>query len=159
MKGASAPEEISPHIDLGLSAYLPEDYVEDTPVRLSLYRRIVVGTAVDEIDELSLELRDRFGSLPEPAEALLALARLRVLAKQLRIVRIEAADGASLLTFAPSTPVTVPGLLDLIKEDGGLKLVSQNTLRLENPPGPWREKVAHVEKQLRSLLECASVSL
>jgi transcription-repair coupling factor (superfamily II helicase) len=67
-------------LDLPLKAYLPENYIPDTDVRLEMYREMADVRTSRQVQEVAKELRDRFGAPPPPAEALLELLRLRVLA-------------------------------------------------------------------------------
>ena len=75
-------------LDLPVTALLPEDYVSDTELRLNMYRHIASVSTVEEVDELSDELQDRFGPYPDEVEHLLALIRLRIRAVDLGIESI-----------------------------------------------------------------------
>src|SRR5436853_2424529 len=81
-----------PSIDLKIPAYLPNDYVEDTPTRLGLYGRLASARGLDEVEDLAQELRDRFGEPPEAAKNLLYIVRLRALATAGGIEAIAAND-------------------------------------------------------------------
>ncbi len=77
----AGPEiELAPLIELPLQAYLPEDYVASEELRIKLYQRLAAVQDEDELDNLRRELEDRFGLLPEPAEDLLYVLRVRLLA-------------------------------------------------------------------------------
>ena len=78
--------------------YLPEDWIPDPSVRLSLYIRLARLTEASEIDIFEEELLDRFCTLPEPAERLLAQARLRSSAKDAKIMRIDVGQAGVALT-------------------------------------------------------------
>ena len=71
-----------PTIDLPLNAYLPQEYVAESDLRLRLYRRMTVLTTRQEVEEMARELEDRFGPRPKPVENLLYLLRLKLLAAQ-----------------------------------------------------------------------------
>jgi transcription-repair coupling factor (superfamily II helicase) len=85
-----------PTVDLPIDAYLPEDYVTDEAVRLRLYRRMTEVTRLDEVAAMEQELRDRFGDLPEPAQNLIYVLRLRVLAAQAG-VQFVACEGRTIV--------------------------------------------------------------
>jgi transcription-repair coupling factor (superfamily II helicase) len=72
------PLEKSVQISLPLDAYLPEPYVQDSTLRLQLYRRLASVTREQEIDEMRAELEDRFGPVPEEAENLFYQLRLKL---------------------------------------------------------------------------------
>jgi hypothetical protein len=79
LKGEAAEVRMEPRLLTDWSAYLPDDYVPDEHEKLNLYRRLADSRTLDELDDLTLEMMDRFGQLPPPAVALLELRRLRVL--------------------------------------------------------------------------------
>ena len=72
----SGPPEI--RIDLPVDARIPDSYVEDQDLRLEAYRRLAAADTHAEVDDVVAEWEDRFGPLPEEAQGLISLARLRV---------------------------------------------------------------------------------
>ena len=91
-------ERWSPELNLGLAGRLPETWIPEPEIRVALYARLAKveeGAALDTIEE---ELADRFGALPPEAETLLALVRVRTLARATGIARIDAGPGAIALT-------------------------------------------------------------
>ena len=79
MRGDKAPPAPPTDVTLDIPCYLPDDYIASPEVKLDLYRRLGAATVVDQVDEIKDEVRDRFGPLPPPADAYLAVARLRLL--------------------------------------------------------------------------------
>jgi len=79
-------------IETDSDAYLPEDYIEDSEQRVEIYRRISSIKEFTEIEELKEELRDRYGTIPVPAEALLSIISLKLLAFNLKINKISVRD-------------------------------------------------------------------
>jgi len=78
IKGDPSPvEETLPEIQMGISAFLPEDYVEDVHQRLILYKRISLAAAVEDLGEIRSELADCYGPLPAPADNLLRVIGIR----------------------------------------------------------------------------------
>jgi transcription-repair coupling factor (superfamily II helicase) len=72
-----------------IEASLPPDYIEEERVRVALYRRIAEAAYGRELSDLEVEVRDRFGPLPPPAQRLLKLARLRILAAARGVQSVE----------------------------------------------------------------------
>jgi transcription-repair coupling factor (superfamily II helicase) len=72
-------------LDLPMTALIPDDYIQDTELRLNTYRQIAAVQTLDEVEDLADELQDRFGPFPEEIEHLLALIRLRIRATDLGI--------------------------------------------------------------------------
>jgi transcription-repair coupling factor (superfamily II helicase) len=75
-------------VELPINAHLSDQYVPGERIRLDLYRRLADATSGAVVDEIRDELIDRFGALPEEAEALLKVAQLRALAKSLKLTEV-----------------------------------------------------------------------
>ncbi len=80
----------SPTIQLGSSVLIPEEYVKDLAVRLSLYRRIADIREKAEIEALAAEMIDRFGKLPPEVDNLLEVVAIKILCRIANIERVEA---------------------------------------------------------------------
>ena len=78
LKGEPRPQPVDLKLDLPDAAHLPATYVEAEDVRLEAYRRLTAVRTDEQIEDVRTEWEDRFGPLPEPAGALLDVARLRV---------------------------------------------------------------------------------
>ncbi len=72
----------------GVSALIPEDYIEESEVRVAFYRRIAGAKNLGELEEIKDELIDRFGPLPQMAEELFFITSLKILAKEREVERI-----------------------------------------------------------------------
>jgi transcription-repair coupling factor (superfamily II helicase) len=83
--GQPALEQGPVTLDLPMTALIPEDYIQDTELRLNTYRQIAAVKTMSDVDDLADELADRFGAFPEEVEHLLALIRLRIRATDLGI--------------------------------------------------------------------------
>ena len=108
------PLGITAEIKLHVPALLPEDYCGDIHERLILYKRMASCTDDTQLDEIYQELIDRFGLLPDPVRALLDCHRLRIEAKQLGIIRIDAGPDNIQLQFVPEPPVEAAKIIQLI---------------------------------------------
>ncbi|MDX9980369.1 MAG: transcription-repair coupling factor [Lentisphaeria bacterium] len=74
------------------TAALPADYIPDSVRRVELYRRIARLATLAEVDEMEVELADRFGLPPPPVETLLAVARVRCLARAAKVTSVRVWD-------------------------------------------------------------------
>ncbi|MFT4227722.1 transcription-repair coupling factor [Micropruina sp.] len=99
-RGEQAEPEPEMKIELPVEAHLPVDYVESERLRLEMYKRLALVNDEAGIAEVRDELVDRYGPLPESAEALLAVARFRLLAKSKGITEIIMAGTA--VRFSPA---------------------------------------------------------
>ncbi len=82
------PKLPPPVIKLIMAAHLPLEYVPDLSIRLDLYRRLLDTDSLDELENITEEIRDRFGSMPGPVEDLLYTVRLRVLGAKVGVQNI-----------------------------------------------------------------------
>ena len=83
---------IDVNVNLPSQAFLPRQYVHDMRMKIDLYRRLTRVGSEDELDDFRFELTDRFGPLPDPADRLLRVMRLRILAARWQIDSIHLED-------------------------------------------------------------------
>ncbi|MCX6429871.1 MAG: transcription-repair coupling factor [Actinobacteria bacterium] len=75
-------------VELPINAHLSHEYVPGERLRLDLYRRLADATSAAVVEEIGIELVDRFGELPQEASALLGVAQLRALAKERKLTEV-----------------------------------------------------------------------
>lgn len=108
------PENIT--VELHLPALLPTDYLPDVSKRLHYYQSIAQALDTQTLDQIQIELIDRYGLLPKPAQYLFQITPLKWLAKTLGITKIEAGTKGGRLTFNPkTTQLHLPLLIQLIQ--------------------------------------------
>jgi len=90
-------------IEIPINAHLPEEYVPGERLRLDLYRRLADVQSDADVDSIAAELIDRFGDLPETAQALLGVAKLRALAKGQKLREVVISG-----KFLRLSPLTLP---------------------------------------------------
>jgi transcription-repair coupling factor (superfamily II helicase) len=78
----SKVEEPAVSIDLKIPAFIPEYYIENTRARFNIYQRMAKITEMSEVNDIALELIDRFGETPEEVANLLYVVELRKLAQE-----------------------------------------------------------------------------
>jgi transcription-repair coupling factor (superfamily II helicase) len=109
------PLEHGPEIDLKLAALLPADYMPDVHMRLILYKRIASAASEEELNELQVEMIDRFGLLPEPAKSLFRLALLKLKAAPLGVQRIEAGAQSGRIIFNAEPQIDPQAVIRLVQ--------------------------------------------
>jgi transcription-repair coupling factor (superfamily II helicase) len=82
LRGDGPAERPEVRVELPVDAHIPHDYVTGERLRLEAYTRIAAIDSVHDIDAVRDELSDRFGLVPDQVENLLAVARLRFVARQ-----------------------------------------------------------------------------
>ena len=127
--GITAPvaDRWSPQITIGAALLIPEDYVADLSVRLSLYRRLAEIEDEGEIESVAAELVDRFGKLPVEVEQLLQVVAIKALSRRANVERVEAGPKGIVLAFRDNVFSNPDGLIAFIREQG-------SGVRMRNDP-------------------------
>ncbi|HTV97986.1 MAG TPA: transcription-repair coupling factor [Steroidobacteraceae bacterium] len=132
------PLAAGPEVELHLPALIPEDYVPDVHLRLVLYKRIAGAESREELDELKVEMIDRFGPLPPYTQSLFRATRIKLRAGQLGIRKIDAGATGGYVAFDEDNKVDAKRVLKLIQSrpkdyrlDGPLKLRFAHDARTE----------------------------
>ncbi len=114
--GISAPvaDKWSPQITIGTPVLIPEDYVTDLPVRLSLYRRLAEIEDERAIEAFAAELVDRFGPLPAEVEYLLQVVAIKTLCRRANVERIEVGPKGAVLALRDNVFANPDGLIAYI---------------------------------------------
>ena len=100
---ALKPQDWSPQLNLGLEVFIPDSYVADLNLRLSLYRQVSSLETEKELRSFAAELVDRFGKLPNPVENLLEVIKLKNDCKKLNIHKIDVGPKGVLISFYKDT--------------------------------------------------------
>ena len=108
-------DDWSPQINLGVAVLIPEDYVEDLTIRLSLYRRLADISTAEERESFAAELIDRFGPLPEPTRQLLEVTAIKVQCKALGISKLDSGIKGAVFAFRPDTVMDPARLMELVR--------------------------------------------
>ena len=139
-------------IELRVPTLLPDDYIPDVNMRLSIYKRIASTADADALEDLRIELVDRFGLLPKPAQNLLQVARLRQQATPLGIKRIEVSERAGYIDFAEQTRVNPTYLVGLLQSQPRIyRMDGPTRLRFQIPSCDGDARLQLVESLLAEL--------
>jgi len=118
-------------IDLGESAIIPESYLPDVSLRLSFYRKLSQVKNNSEIEDIQVELIDRFGLLPEPIKLLCEQTRLRLEAELLGITKIKAGKTSAKIEFAEKPLIDPIKIIKLLQTESSLyKMSGPNGLQV-----------------------------
>lgn len=93
-------------IDVDGDRFLPDDYIVDNQQRFEMYKRLAELNSPEGVEDLTLELTDRFGSPPEEARRLLDMARARVWARRAQVAQATARGNAWSVVFKPEATIT-----------------------------------------------------
>jgi transcription-repair coupling factor (superfamily II helicase) len=114
LRGETYISEVDPDLSVDVEALLPETYVEDIGVRLSLYKRYARATSADDIAHLDQELRDRFGSPPLAAIRFSEVMRIKTQLRQMRALGLSATARTATLHLREDTPLNAARLVPFI---------------------------------------------
>ncbi|MEE8118043.1 MAG: transcription-repair coupling factor, partial [Gammaproteobacteria bacterium] len=108
----------APEVNLRTPALIPGDYVPDIHIRLVLYKRIAGAGSKEELDDLQVEMIDRFGLLPDATRRLFDITALKLRATPLGIRKLEASDQGGRIIFYPNPPIDGTTIIDLLQRKG-----------------------------------------
>jgi transcription-repair coupling factor (superfamily II helicase) len=147
----TGPLAATTEINLHAPALLPDAYCGDVHTRLSLYKRLASAEKSEQIDALLEEITDRFGKLPAQGQTLFDTHRLRVLARSYGVQKIDAAPGATTITFKADPPIDALAIIELVQRQRHIKLAGNEKLRIERALPEARDRAQMVRDVLRAL--------
>nr|WP_316862791.1 transcription-repair coupling factor [uncultured Cohaesibacter sp.] len=110
----------SPQISIGTPVLIPDNYVHDLQLRLSLYRRLADLVEANEIDEFGAELIDRFGPQPDEVKHLLKIVYIKGLCRKANVEKIDAGPKGVVIAFRNNEFANPAALVHYITEQGSL---------------------------------------
>ncbi len=157
LKSGNQPElerslEHGTEIDLQVSALLPADYLPDVHSRLVLYKRIASAAHVDDLNELQIEMIDRFGLLPDAAKNLLKVTELKLMAQPIGIQKIDGGGQGFRIIFGAEPNMDQMAILKLIQtEPQTYKLDGAEKLRVIKKLPEAADRFQTVEELLKKI--------
>jgi len=106
-------EEVETMIDLNYNAYIPDEYISESTVKMEVYKKILSVKNEEEIKNILKELFDRFGSVPSEIEALFEISRLKIKASSIGVESIIEKDRYIEITFSKYSKVDVIKVMNL----------------------------------------------
>ncbi|MEN2994659.1 MAG: transcription-repair coupling factor [Thermodesulfovibrio sp.] len=89
LKGETLPTLKLPEIKFSIAAFIPEEYIRETSMRIRIYRKLNQITEENEIEKLYDEVSDRFGTPPKEVENLFKIAHIRILVSKIKISEVK----------------------------------------------------------------------
>jgi len=148
----AAPLATTTEINLHVPALLPADFCGDVHERLSIYKRLANCESQEAIDGLHEELIDRFGKLPDAVKALIETHRLRIAAKEVGIVKIDAHGEAVNMQFMPKPPIDPMKIITLIQKHRHIKLNGQDKLKITASMPDLTARVTQIKTAIKQLI-------
>ncbi|HKX77935.1 MAG TPA: transcription-repair coupling factor [Novosphingobium sp.] len=133
---------LSPQITVDAPIMIPEDYVPDLAVRMTLYRRLNDAENTAEIESLSAEMIDRFGPLPDATQNLMRLIEIKRQAIEAHIAKIDVGARGALVSFHNDAFPNPEGLIEYAaKREGTIKLRPDNRLQVNRAWGDPKSRL------------------
>ena len=155
MGDADAAEEEagwSPVINMGAAVLIPDAYVEDLTVRLSLYRRIATMETAEDLDQLTAELVDRFGPVPEEVKNLLDTISIKILCRMTNIAKVDAGPKGLSLAFRNNSFANPDRLIaHIASKNGQMQLTGDHRLVVKQTI-PLSSRAKTVKRALEELV-------
>jgi len=145
------PLGVTTEINLHTPALLPSDYCGDIHQRLMIYKRLANCNTLDELDDMHQELVDRFGLPPVPAHVLLDSHRLRIMAKPLGIIKLDASSEAISVQFIPNPPIDPMKIITMIQSKRHIKLNGPDKLKIDLKYGDLTQRVLAIKNLFKEL--------
>jgi transcription-repair coupling factor (superfamily II helicase) len=134
-------------LELQIPALLPDAYVADVSMRLTLYKRIASAASEKQLDDLKVELIDRFGLLPEPCKNLFAISRLRQRCNALGIKRIQVSDNGGFVEFSDKPAIEPMIIITMVQTRSELyKMQGPSKLRFDRELESPQQKLSFVQQ-------------
>ncbi|OHX20302.1 transcription-repair coupling factor [Chromobacterium sphagni] len=146
-----APLGVTTEINLHSPALLPDAYCPDVHERLLIYKRLASCEAEGEIDSIHEELIDRFGLPPQSVKTLIESHRLRLVAKELGVQKLDASEVAVQITFIKNPPIDPVKIILLIQSKKNYRLAGQDKLRVEQALPEVAQRIVKVKEVLKEL--------
>jgi transcription-repair coupling factor (superfamily II helicase) len=143
-----APLGVTTEINLHTPALLPDAYCPDVHERLVIYKRLANCTTSEQLQTMQEELIDRFGMPPPQTVALLECHKLRILAKPLGIVKVDASTDIIQLQFDPKADLDPTKLIKILQTNRHARMNGPDKLRL----AVAKEDIAMRAEYIRGLI-------
>jgi len=159
--GEGMQEEIetgwTPQIAIGMPVMIPESYVPDLTVRMSLYRRIADLMDQDEIEGFAAEMVDRFGTMPQEVENLLKIIAIKRLCKAAGVEKVDAGPKGAIVAFRNNDFANPAGLVQFMQQQSGtVQLRADHKLVYRRAWGKPEQRVTGVTRLMQELVLLAA---
>jgi transcription-repair coupling factor (superfamily II helicase) len=131
MKGEAAAETINTQLNLGISLRIDESYIPEENQRLRIYKRIAAAASEQAVQDVQVELEDRYGPLPDGVKHLLEAAQLRAECERLGVAQVDRKRDQVHLRFGAEAQIDPGRLMKLVAKNvkRGAQFTPQGVLR------------------------------
>ncbi|MEE4283664.1 MAG: TRCF domain-containing protein, partial [Pseudomonadales bacterium] len=146
-------EPVSQEVNLHAATLIPEDYLPDVHTRLILYKRISAAKTQRQLDDLQVEIIDRFGLLPLPLKRLFAVTGLKIASQALGLAKLDIGPERGKLEFNQATKVDPIKIVNLVQQQpNSYKMEGAAVLRVIQDLPEFDQRVAFSQSLLTDLM-------
>ena len=131
IKGEATAEQITTQLNLGISLRIDESYIAEENQRLRVYKRIAAAASEQAVDDVRVELEDRYGEIPEGVKHLLEAAALRAECERIGVSQVDRKRDQVQMRFGPDAAIDPGRLMRLVAKNAkrGAQFTPQGVLR------------------------------
>ena len=126
IKGIEVKPEVDVQIDLDITSYIPDSYIEDSSEKIDIYQKIALCRTEDDIQNVIDEIIDRFGNMPSELNNLLEIARIKQLCKNTAVIKVtekkSRTTGSQNVVFYFDKDKYDPGIVAVLLKKYGTKI-------------------------------------
>jgi transcription-repair coupling factor (superfamily II helicase) len=156
LRGEPVTHEVDPDLNLETPLLLPDDYIDDVGVRLSLYKRFASASSESGVEAIAEEMEDRFGPAPDAARTFVRAMALKPELRRMRVLGCEATRTRVTLHLGSDSPLDIAGLVALVaKQKARFKLTPDRKLSArfeEHGEGDTIDRVQSLVNELQPLV-------
>jgi len=105
MQGIEIKEDIEISIDINVSAYIPDEFIQSGSAKIEMYQNIALCKTREDIEDVIDEIIDRYGKFPKEVENLLEIAEIKILCERLGIIKVLDKKDKIILTYKDSQSI------------------------------------------------------
>ncbi|MCB1143411.1 MAG: transcription-repair coupling factor [Leptospiraceae bacterium] len=140
LKQEDVKVEIRAVMNLSTNFYIPDQYITDSRQKIEFYKKFEGATSLEEIDELSLEMEDRFGTPPDVVRTFVILEKIRVVASSIGFESIYEDSGEIKLKSGKYFSGDSSKIIELIgQKSSGLSILPNDPTILRYRPNSTAE--------------------
>ena len=152
-----AAQDWTPQITVDAAALMPESYISDIDLRLTMYRRLAALENPDDIEGFAAELIDRFGKLPKETEHLLQIIAIKQLCKRAHVQKLDVGPKGLVLSFFNNSFPRPDRLIDHIgRSKGKMRVRPDHKLVLLKDTKSPKDRLAVARETMNELSRLAA---
>ena len=151
LKGETVYEDIEIQIDLKISAYIPDTYIENQNQKIEVYQNIALCTENEHILEIIDEMVDRYGSIPIEVENLIEIAKIKNICRKLGIFEISQKQNKLIFKIGENNNINGDNIVKLV-DKYRLEISIENNMIIKRLKSNEQEYILDIVKDFLQIL-------